>query len=185
MTQSGWGGGDQEGWGRQPWGGFHSDVPPIVSSFDGIASATIFECQAIDLGWNAAIDDTDPSEDLVYLIYRQLVGDSFSFVTPYATTGPGELTYRDSAVVLGTSYAYIVRVQNTALEIDDNTTEIDITLTCPEVIVASIPDMSAPDQTRFRKTYSFSRRQPQQEAGGTDQTRFRKTYSFYRQQRRS
>lgn len=186
MSQSSWGGtGDLGGWGQQPWGGFYTALPapPPDLSFGGIVSA-VEVGDAIDLDWAAATDLTGPSESLIYLVYRcrRLDGENFNFGTPYATTGPGVLTYHDSTVTRGKAYAYIVRVQNPALEIDDNVVEIDVIL-YPDVVPG--PIAGTLDPTRARKTYSSVRPRPRHTLdGSTDVARFRKTYSFYPQRRR-
>jgi hypothetical protein len=86
-------------------------TPP---AFAGAASATAPNAITVVVSWSAATDNVTPQGSIVYRIYK---GPGFGL---YATTAAGATSFTDTGQSPGTTYSYIVRAVDGALNEDGN-----------------------------------------------------------------
>lgn len=168
---TGWG---SQGFGVDPWGiggGAGSQQQQNAPVFAGIVSATPVGNDAY-LTWDAATSDSTLPANIVYEIFKAADGN-INWSSPFATV-TGLTTFLDttSEDLSIMHMCYGVRAMDSNNLVDGNTV-----IKCVDFVLL--------DVTRFRKTYSTIRTQPQSEYGKNftvnDTVRYRKTYSFFRQ----
>lgn len=112
-------------------------TPP---NFTGVISATAVSSSAIDLTWNAAVDDVTPAAGIVYDIYYATSSGGQSFAVPNVSTPPGELTHRVTGLQASTTYYFVVRARDASGNRDVNLVERNatthVTDTTPPIIVS-------------------------------------------------
>ncbi|MDY0004890.1 MAG: fibronectin type III domain-containing protein, partial [Polyangia bacterium] len=95
-------------------------VPP---NFTGVITATAASSSAIDLTWNAAVDNVTPAAGIVYDIYFSTSAGGQSFAVPNASTPPGEISYRVTGLTASTTYYFVVRARDASGNRDANLIE--------------------------------------------------------------
>jgi hypothetical protein len=105
-------------------------VPP---NFTGVIPATAASSSAIDLTWNAAVDNVTPAAGIVYDIYFSTSAGGQSFAVPNASTPPGEISYRVTGLTASTTYYFVVRARDASGNRDANLIERSATTQVTDV----------------------------------------------------
>ena len=104
-------------------------VPP---TFDGVTGGMALGATVIELSWAAASDDTSPASDIAYNVYMAETSGAQNFTTPTLTTLGGATTALVTRLRAGTTYHFVVRARDRALNEDTNTIEVSVT-TPPDI----------------------------------------------------
>ena len=97
-------------------------------TFGGIVSATALAGGEVELSWSAATDDVTASESIVYQVYHSIGSGGQNFAAgPTGTTSAGTTSYQAAGLASGSTYYFVVRAQDAAGSIDNNTIELSIT----------------------------------------------------------
>jgi M6 family metalloprotease-like protein len=104
-------------------GGAETDAP-VFAGLESAANPGAAACDQVDLKWQAA---TDASPPLTYLVYA-------STTSPVPATSPiastTRLKHRVSGLTPGETYFFLVRARDSQGNIDGNSAEHSVTLTC-------------------------------------------------------
>jgi hypothetical protein len=112
---------------------FTTREPTFAPFFYGLRSAVAVGPAAVRLGWEAATDDVDAPEAIVYRVYASDTAGGQDFSRPTVTTSPGAtsaiITAADFAGLTPGGAAYfVVRAVDTFGQEDNNTVELSVTL---------------------------------------------------------
>lgn len=112
-------------------------TPP---NFTGVITATAASSSAIDLTWNAAVDNVTPAAGIVYDIYFATSAGAQNFAVPNWSTGAGATSYRVTGLAASTTYYFVVRARDASGNRDVNLIErsatTQITDVTPPLIVS-------------------------------------------------
>lgn len=97
------------------------DVTPPV--FSGVVVAEAVSGSRINLLWGAAVDETTPTDAIVYDIYQAPEPGGQNFTAPAYTTEPGDLSFTVTGLDAATTYYFVVRARDEAGNQDQNTEE--------------------------------------------------------------
>ncbi len=102
---------------------FTTIVPDVaLPTFGGLVSATATSASQIQLQWNPATDDVTPASNITYLIYMATSSGGQNFASPsYSVIGAASANI--SGLTPCTTYYFIVRARDLALNTDTNTVE--------------------------------------------------------------
>lgn len=96
----------------------------VVAAWDPLLSPP-----AINLTWNASVDDAGGEQDIIrYLVWRR-VGGAGPWGDPYtslAATGAANYSFPDAGVTSGTSYQYAVAAQDCTPTLSSQSTSITV-----------------------------------------------------------
>jgi hypothetical protein len=98
-------------------------TPPV---FGGLVTV-VADSTTAELSWNAATDDQTPQEQIVYLVYQGTSPGSAVSGPAVAQSNPGTTVVTLTGLSSSTAYYWVVRAQDKALNVDENTTEISKT----------------------------------------------------------
>lgn len=104
-------------------GGTGSNVENAPPTFDGIRSVAPAGDTALQVTWNAATDDVTAAESLVYNVYVASSSGQQNFGAPTVTSPPGAQSVLIGGLTQGTEYFIVVRAQDEAGAMDENTSE--------------------------------------------------------------
>jgi hypothetical protein len=119
---------------------FTTREPTFAPFFYGLRSAVAVGPAAVRLDWEAATDDVDAPEAIVYRVYASDNAGGQDFTRPVVTTSPGAtsaiITAADFAGLTPGGAAYfVVRAVDTFGQEDNNTVELSVTLMAAEELV--------------------------------------------------
>lgn len=95
--------------------------PPV---FAGVAFALPTSTSSIELGWEAAVDDLSPPEQIRYEIYVAASAGAQDFSAPSFTSAPGATSFELSGLAPGEERFFVVRARDLAGNLDTNTAEL-------------------------------------------------------------
>ncbi|MCA9632637.1 MAG: fibronectin type III domain-containing protein, partial [Myxococcales bacterium] len=104
-------------------GGTGSNPENAPPTFDGIRSVAPAGDTALQVTWNAATDDATATEALVYNVYVATSAGGQNFGAPTVTSPPGAQSVLVAGLTAGTEYHIVVRAQDEAGAMDENTAE--------------------------------------------------------------
>jgi hypothetical protein len=112
-------------------------IPPVFAGVSGVSDIT---ATSVTLNWNMpATDSQTPSSEIIYLVYQSITsgqevyGDAGDVIDadiagdPVAVSAPGASSVVVSGLLSGTTYYWVVRAENRARLIDDNTVQTSAT----------------------------------------------------------
>jgi len=99
-------------------------TPPAFAGLEAAVNANTPSCDVVDLKWPAA---TDPSAPITYLIYAS-TSSPVPTTTPIASTRV--LKHRVTGLAPNATYHFLVRARDSQGNVDGNTVERSVTLTC-------------------------------------------------------
>jgi len=107
--------------------GCNTGADTTAPAFDG-AKAAEGQAHAINLTWEAAIDDVTQPEEIVYLVYQATQAGAQDFTQPpVLETAPGATSVVVGGLAVSTQYFYVVRARDAAGNTDLNSEEITAT----------------------------------------------------------
>ncbi|MCB9608146.1 MAG: fibronectin type III domain-containing protein, partial [Polyangiaceae bacterium] len=104
-------------------GGTGSNIENAPPTFDGVRSVAPAGDTAVQVTWNAATDDVTASDSLVYNIYVATSSGTQNYGAPTVTSPPGAQSVLVGGLTKGTEYFFVVRAQDEAGAMDENTAE--------------------------------------------------------------
>jgi M6 family metalloprotease-like protein len=106
---------------------------PLFAGLDSATNPNTSSCDAVDLKWSAA---TDASPPVSYLVYASTTSP-VPLTTPVASTTA--LKYRVTGLAPGATWRFVVRARDAQGNVDANTVERSVTLSCdlPVLDIAS------------------------------------------------
>ncbi|MGE0325961.1 MAG: fibronectin type III domain-containing protein, partial [Polyangiaceae bacterium] len=104
-------------------GGTGSNVENAPPTFDGIRSVAPAGDTSLQVTWNAATDDVTAADSLVYNVYVATSSGTQNYGAPTVTSPPGAQSVLVGGLTKGTEYFIVVRAQDEAGAMDENTTE--------------------------------------------------------------
>lgn len=90
--------------------------------FGGVTGATP-SGNTVNLSWTAATDDLSMQSQISYLIFASKVSGTFNFGTPLMTSPPGVTQFVVTGLDAQTTYYFVVRAQDAALNKETNVME--------------------------------------------------------------